>query len=366
MTARTTARYADGRLAGRADVLVDADAAGLTIRTLADELVAHWPAGEVRRIGTADADGTLRLCQLGGDARLVVNDAGFAAYVAANFPRLAQSPYGSRIAPWKVALWAGGAVASVALLLFVIVPAFARYLVPLVPASVETRAGTWMADLIVTQTASPEAVRQHKTTCHAPAGTAALDRIVLTLTAGEHLPYPVLVTVVNSPVVNALALPGGRIIVFRGLLDLTADPNEVAGVLAHELGHVEYRHPLQAAIKSSSGGFLVGLLLGDAVGFSAVAGLGGMLLFNHYSQDMETDADSRGLALMHRAQFATAPLAGFFAKVAARQPMLDSVPSLLLTHPGNEERAARIRADTTGGGPALDAASWQALKAICA
>jgi Zn-dependent protease with chaperone function len=72
------------------------------------------------------------------------------------------------------------------------------------------------------------------------------------MAAAPGSPYHVRLLVADSPVVNAFAAPGGRIVVFRGLLEKTGRPEELAGVLAHEMQHVVLRHPLEAILRQIS------------------------------------------------------------------------------------------------------------------
>lgn len=359
---RSSARYSDGRTAGVQIVNISVAATGLAIHASDGARLADWPVANVRRVGAGEPNGPLRLCCVGGEARLTVDDRTFAAELQSLCPALNESPYASRISAWKIALWCGGAAASVGLLLFVIVPLFARQIAHVVPGRLETNAGVWTSQILIR--ALVPATQHDRAVCTTPAGTTALQRLVSTLIRDAHLPQKLTVRVVNTPVVNALALPGGQILVFRGLLDFAADPNEVAGVLAHEIAHVELRHPLQMAIEVSSGGFLVGLLMGDAVGFSVVASLGGTMLTSHYSRDMEAEADARGLALMHAANLATAPMGHFFQRLTHEGKGTEPLP-LLASHPGLEVRAAQILREPATGGPALSGPDWVALKSIC-
>jgi predicted Zn-dependent protease len=91
-----------------------------------------------------------------------------------------------------------------------------------------------------------------------------LEEITKTLTAPlPNTHYTFRVMVVNDPIVNALAAPGGYILVFRGLLDRTRSPEELAGVLAHESQHVLKRHTTRALLENVSSGLLVAALMGE-------------------------------------------------------------------------------------------------------
>lgn len=359
------ARYSDGRTAAMRLVRAALDDSRLSVVDESGGLLDAWPLAEIRAVGLADSDGTLRLSRAGGDARLTVTNADFSAQLRSLCPDLHRPVSPPHVRWRRIALWTGGTVASLAVFFFVIVPIFAREVVRLTPPAVEARAGAWMSDHVINLMADTEAKRQGKAVCQRPDGQAVLERLVFTLTTHATLPAPAVVQVVNSPIINAFALPGGRVLIFRGLLEAAVHPNEVAGVLAHELGHAELRHPLQIAIEQSSGAFVIGLLFGDAVGFSIMGMTVSALLRGYYSRSMETEADDRGLALMRAADFAVEPLAHFFTRLAQREKTLPGLFSVLSTHPDSGDRAARIRAMPREGSRAMSNGDWQALSGIC-
>ena len=165
--------------------------------------------------------------------------------------------------------------------------------------------------------------------------------------------------------INALALPGGQILLFRGLLDFAEGPNEVAGVLAHELGHLKLDHPLTLVIRDSGTAFVVGLVLGDVFGGTMVAVAGTGILDTAFSRDAESAADKEAVALMTGAGFDVQPFGAFFERMTAKELDGDLPIAFLRTHPPGDQRAKLIEAAPAGGGPALTAAAWADLKAIC-
>ena len=84
------------------------------------------------------------------------------------------------------------------------------------------------------------------------------------------MPHPLRPAVLRVRVPNAVALPGGRIYVFQGLIDKAESPDELAGVIGHEIGHVAHRDGTRAVLQSAGLSFLLGMLLGDFVGGGAV------------------------------------------------------------------------------------------------
>ncbi len=136
--------------------------------------------------------------------------------------------------------------------------------------------------------------------------------------------------------VNAYAMPGGFIVMHSGLLALADSADEVAGVLAHEVAHVERRHSLNALAKSAGLYATTAIVFGD---LGRIASAGADLLNLKFSRDHERDADRTGLDLLVKAGFEPSAMAAFFRKMAAQGA---GVPAFLSTHPASEERFAEI------------------------
>jgi Zn-dependent protease with chaperone function len=102
---------------------------------------------------------------------------------------------------------------------------------------------------------------------------------------------------------NALALPGGTVIVTDGLVQLfKADPRLLAGVIAHELGHIQHRHSLRHLLAGSASALIVGALMGDVSGVSALATSAPLLLTTlHYTREAEVEADRYAFDLLKKA-----------------------------------------------------------------
>lgn len=144
--------------------------------------------------------------------------------------------------------------------------------------------------------------------------------------------------VADDKSVNAYAMPGGFIVVHSGLLALAASADEVAGVLAHEISHVEKRHSLTAMAQSAGLSATVSILFGD---LGRLAGVGADLLNLKFSRDHEREADSAGLALLVKAGMTPSAMASFFRTMAAQG---GGIPAFLSTHPASEERFTAIDA----------------------
>jgi predicted Zn-dependent protease len=158
-------------------------------------------------------------------------------------------------------------------------------------------------------------------------------------------------TVLNAPDVNAFALPGGYIYVTRGLVALADTEAQLAGVLAHEIGHVTARHSAQRyswASVAQFGGFL--LRATDAKKFGKAFDLGGQIFLSSYSRDQEFEADTLGIRYLTRAGYDPKGVPRFLAKLrqhakltAARTGSRQDPDQfqLLGTHPRTIDRVDR-------------------------
>lgn len=155
-------------------------------------------------------------------------------------------------------------------------------------------------------------------------------------------------TVLDSPVVNAFALPGGYVYLTRGILALMGSEAELAGVLGHEIGHVTARHAVKRVSQAMLAQF--GLAVGSALSetFAQVAGLAGVgiqLLFLKHSRDDERQSDQLGVDYSRKAGYDPSSLIGFFASLREMGDLSGqgTLPGFLSTHPLEEERIENVR-----------------------
>jgi len=156
--------------------------------------------------------------------------------------------------------------------------------------------------------------------------------------------------VLESPEVNAFALPGGKFVVFTGLLAKAGRPEEVAGVLGHEFEHAVLRHSLQKMVRAAGLQAVLALLVGDLEGLGgAVRAVGVQIQELSYGRDQEREADLAAIDLLANAGIDPAGLPDFFDRLAAQQGGSGSgargkALTLLSTHPASTERSAALRA----------------------
>ena len=166
--------------------------------------------------------------------------------------------------------------------------------------------------------------------------------------------------VVDSPEVNAFAVPGGFIYINRGLVDRARTLSQVAGVLGHEIGHVTQRHSIQQMEKSQQANIGITLLcvLTPSVCQSQAGGaaiqLGAGALFANFSRKDELEADREGIKNMIRAGITPEGVPQMFEiLLAERERSPGAVDAWFATHPTEESRIAEARQIIAGYDPLI-------------
>jgi predicted Zn-dependent protease len=145
--------------------------------------------------------------------------------------------------------------------------------------------------------------------------------------------------------VNAFALPGGYVVVFTGLIKEANSPEEVAGVLSHEINHVLQRHGMERIVKTLGVMAVAAIVLGDQQGLIGLARqLGVEIVTLKFSRDQETEADTTGLHLLRKAKVDPAGMIAFFERLAQSEKEQQRI-ELFSTHPMSAARAERLKAE---------------------
>ena len=169
--------------------------------------------------------------------------------------------------------------------------------------------------------------------------------------------------VADSPELNAFAAPGGIIVVHAGLIRAASSPEELAGVLAHEVAHSELRHGLRALLKSMGLKLIVAALLsGGAEEYLASSAAKYTEL--KFSRDNEREADREAVARLRAARIDARPMLSMFEKLAASAAQQGGAPpEFISTHPDLDERIASLRALTAAQPhPQAIAMDWQTVQ----
>jgi Zn-dependent protease with chaperone function len=322
----------------------------------AQESAIAWPYSDIRRRDSPI--GMLRLSCLTAPelARLEIRDAAAAAELEARCAHLDDNHPG-RHGVAAIAGWSIAAAVSIIAVVWFGMPLVADRLAPLVPQAIERRIGD-------------VAEKQIKTlfggrVCDHAAGQAAFAKLVNTIRQSAGMDTAVEAAVLATPVPNAFALPGGKVYVFDGLLAKAENPDEIAGILAHELGHLRHRDAMRNLIYNGGTSFLIGLLFGDITGSGALIFASRSLVTASYSREAEQNADSFAIEMMTKLGRSPEPMGQLLLRVTGKQA--DNSLSILSSHPMTEDRLARMaNEDRPPSGPALlTADEWTALKSIC-
>jgi predicted Zn-dependent protease len=356
--------YLDGRTAARQPATVRLMREGLEITTAAGG-TRLWPYRKLRQTQGFYAGEEVRL-EHGGELpeMLLVADPAFLESLHEAAPHAGRRFHDPRRRAARVR-WTIGAAAAVVVATAAIylwgIPLLAALVTPHVPVAWEESVGQSAVAFL----APPER------RCGDPALGAAMTAMAGRLMATHPgSPYSIRTYVVDRPVLNALAAPGGHVVIFRGLLARTRTAEELAGVMAHELQHILRRHATRAVIQDVGTGLLLMALTGDvtgplAYGLQTARALGEL----RYSRRAEEEADREGLKMLLAARVDPAGMIAFFETIQKAEGAQPGALAYLSSHPMPAERIARLKAMIAAAPgpsePVLSEADWPALAKRC-
>lgn len=198
--------------------------------------------------------------------------------------------------------------------------------------------------------------------CEGKGGEESLRKLAARL---SHDASRLSIRVVPAGITNAVALPGGHIVIFDELLKESDDADELAGVLAHEIAHIEERHTTEAMIRELGLGLFISAL-GGGTGTTIES-----MLSARYSRGAESEADDLAVERLRRANVSPLGTARFFERLAREEAKLGGAAtplSYLSSHPLSADRQKKFVASAVKGRayrPALDEEEWRALFNIC-
>lgn len=354
--ATPTGDYLDGRRAVVQRVKISIARAGLTLS--GDAGAVFWPADGIELVDILDAGRRYRFAHREhGEARLIVSGRVALDRIRPEIPGAFERRRTALTADLRRFAVAGGVLLLLAGVIVSSLPALTSLAATLVPLSVERQLGD--AALRTLGGIVDGADRR----CAAPDGIAALEEMTRRLVDGRKLRVPIEVRVVPVGMVNAVALPGGHVLIFEKLLHKVDSAEAVAGILAHEIGHTQHRHGVERLIRDSALDALASIVAPGGLG-ELGAGLGRHLLSQSYGRDAEREADTYAVETLNRIDVATDGMAGFFRKMAGETDE-DGALQYFASHPASAERAETIAAQGSGHGRILDDAGWVALRSIC-
>ena len=199
--------------------------------------------------------------------------------------------------------------------------------------------------------------------CRSPEAAAAVEAIRARVDPSRSIPADV--SIVNIAQPNAFALPGGAVLLTRGLVEEAQSGEEVAGVLAHELAHVKHRHVLAELIQDTFMSGVWAVTFGDYTGLVAVdPRTVERLVQLRHSRGVEAEADRTGLDILATARVSPAGLAEFLER--NQEGAAAGALTFLSNHPATADRITMIRSvHVESGPPVLDDHQLDDLHAAC-
>ncbi len=274
------------------------------------------------------------------------------------------------VSRFRLMAWALAALASVALIILFLVPRMADQLAAFLPPEGERALGETTLNQIRNALTGSEV--DPVAACSSAEGRAALvamqRRLIWKMTEQRADVPPLSVHVLDHDMVNAFALPGGYVVLFRGLIEAAETPEELAAVFAHEMGHVVSRDPTRHALRSAGSIGVLGLIFGDFAGGAIVLFLAEQLIEAQYSQEAEAEADRFAQELLLQADIPPSALGDMFEHLLKLHGDAEGVMAHFLSHPDLKSRIETARAATPENFEQqriLSAPEWQALKNIC-
>ncbi|MEM9122573.1 MAG: M48 family metallopeptidase [Pseudomonadota bacterium] len=375
------ALYFDGETAKTHSVRVAIDGSDLHIA--GPGIDERWPLKRLRRRSLKrDKDRVVLAAPGTGEARLVIDDEAAVEQLREAIPSILSTRTLGTFTR-RAAILGVVTVAS-AIAVYVSIPRVASPLAGVVPLGVEQSLGARQIDEMTTYARPclaftteaggyvppvPEAGTAFEANNRLRA-TAALTELVNRLAVNAGAPFPLTVTVLDFRFVNAFALPGGQIVLTRGLLEESPSAEGLAGVIAHEMAHVRQRHPVAGAIQQLGVELLFNLFLTGGSG-SAITDSGTMLATMSYSRKFEREADDIAVDILEASAVDVAGFVEFFEMLAEEEAINDPTRGtfeyFLRTHPYADERVQAIKAQMTArlNQPALREDQFSALAAAC-
>lgn len=368
------AEFFDGRsaMARLVHVVVDSDALVIALNGAPS---VQWPLKDIELVSGGKPGQALRL-KLHGDhgSRLTLPEGDAADAVIQAAPSI--------LSGHKRRFWKGVGI-SVAVVLGIGVAGYAT--LAIAPQAL----ARFIPDEVVNSFADglEKSVIKSSKRCDSQAGQDALNKIARRIVSGAGDPPTFSLRVFDirnagkTKLVNAFALPGGRMVFSAGLIENAGSADEVAGVLAHELGHVALHHP-EAAIVRVYGLQMFLSLFTAGQGAENLGSIAGVLAVLQYSRAAEADADAYAVQVMEKAKVDPKGLQTFFTRLLKKKSSgetgkktddstsfskrIEPFTELFSTHPGTDDRIARLKPRAGGTEPAiLSDAEWKDLKAIC-
>lgn len=360
------ARFYDGKSSKAQEVLIEYSSFGIQIRMENNHRII-WNLSDLEIIsGNNDPNFKIGNESENSGARLVLEDQHSIELFKQNFPNLTKKHVKQQRLIGKVFLLSFAAMMSFIAIVIILIPLLSDRIVAVIPKNTEKTIGKNVRAQIVslfTEDEDPEI-------CMSPKGVEAIEKMINDISSVNDLDYaiePIVLRTYEPDQANALALPGGYIVVFSQLIAGAKSPDELMGVIAHEIGHVHHQHSLKNFITVSGYSVIISNLIGDFTGSTVILAVTQQLLQAGYTREAEVQADEFAGKTLQKLNYDIQPLGDFLNRIDKRQVEDDfKLVGLLRTHPYSSERSVvfkKYRVEKSK--PSLSADQWNKLKNIC-
>ena len=348
------AKYYDGIKADSYNVEIDFDDSVLLIEFLEIEKSLEWRYSSLQITEKPEDDRPLIIVNyLENNAKIVLQDNTLYDFIIRKIPKKNTPLISISTSYTALILWLIPAIAII-IGIYWFAPQLASFSAKNFPRSWEKSLGQYTVD----------AITGDKTVCKNQEGVKALHKFVNILSGyAENQPF-ITAKVIQEKDVNAFATSGGNIVIFSKLIEKADNQDELAGVIAHEMGHVIKRHPTQTLVR------VVGLelVVKMAFGESNTSSIGNSLFGLRYNRIFEREADEIATQILYNAGIDNRSFMKFFIRLRSEEKVKDEkILSYISTHPATSERIEAIEKakNVSISVPILTNDEWKSLKNIC-
>ncbi|AHJ63054.1 Peptidase, M48 family [Granulibacter bethesdensis] len=332
------ARYHDGSTAETHHVSVHVQGSGLIVERSRHPAVV-WKLRTIR-YSEPTPENDVILFRRGYADRLILNDPDSLGHLGIRFKSTKH-------------VWCYITTGIVACVLgsFILIERAPEWIVPFIPDHTEQWLGQQVAESIIAK----------KRVCTGKAGLHTLRVLERKIAHAAGINGSIHLDVIDDPQVNAFTMPGRRIVLLRGLIEASRTSDEVAGVMAHETGHVFYHDSMQLLVRLLGLSVLETVITGGS--WSLSADLATQMLGLHYNRRQEERADKAAIRFLDKAGLRSDGLAHFFETLEKREEHSLSV-EFLSDHPATIGRR-HANPGSSSGASAMSDKDWQAVRRVC-
>jgi len=360
-----TAKFYDGKSSISFSVQIDPDIHGIFVKGLGSKISEYYQYSDLKiiELPVNSLPGVIASIA-NSDVRLLIEDPSLFSMIQSKI-KMKSSKFSS--------LWISGMLLAMTtficlILLYKLPYNYSHLIAEAIPQSWEDKFGEYGAKVLTTD----------YVTCTNDLGQKALEKLVRDLVNAGEVPVPVTIKVFDDDSTNnAFAMSGNQIFVFSGLIKNSDDYDELAGVLAHEIGHVLKRHPTERMIHGLGLSFLIKMISGGIGQLDSLLTTSSLFLTLHYSRAHETEADDVAIQILTKTGIGTKGFLTFFDKLEAEQTeklkkfhkASKKLEGFLSTHPLTEDRINHIKNQFVKQSfprkRILTKVEWAQIKAMC-